>query len=254
MGKTPALIKFDQWGRNPVVGTSEEDLWGLGGLHTDLTVGTQINMTCGDTLQTQSIYITGLDENWNLKTATFALNGRNLVDIGLWTSIFSAWQVSSGAAPTADVYMSVTGAALTLGVPDDPADAQCHIPYAAGLLNTAMQPWGVVPRGYCALLYQVTGEMQTQSGTERVAKFRLKVSELAHGATVDNPAWAPYRHIASMSMLSNDSPHETVEFDFPWVLGPLTRIAMHVDATANSELIGRITAVLVPLPPSWVQP
>ena len=248
LGQYPAMVPFDTFGRNPAVGTTKEDLWGVGGLHTDLTTGTTLNLTSEDLGDDMTYQVTGLDANWNLQVVNVTCTARTPVRVGEalnWTSVFTVKPVGAQPQDTGDIYIAVDGAAYTLGVPDDPADVQAYVDNTTPIA-ISLQSWGVVPAGYKALIFGMTGEMQTPSGTERTAKVRLEVAELAMGATVDDPVWAPYYHKHSLSLLSNDSPHENAIFDFPVVCPELTRVSIRCTATVSSEIVGRISALILP--------
>jgi len=249
LGQYPAMVPFDTFGSNPAVSTTKTDLWGPGGLHTDLTTGTTLWINSEDVADTGMTYhVTGLNGSWNLQEVEVTLQGRTPVQIGEannWTSVFDLHQVSASPAAGGDVYVATGDATYTLGVPNDVADIQGYVDNTTPI-GHSLQSWGVVPAGYKALIFGMTGEMQTPTGTERTAKIRLEVATLAEGATVANPSWTPYYHKHSLSLLSNGSPHETVTFDFPLALPELTRVSLRCTATTSSEIVGRISALILP--------
>lgn len=246
----PLIRAVDKFGGNPVVNTTEEDLWPLGGIHTDLTTGTTLNATCDDNTNGigQTLVVQGLDANWDFQVILVVLNGHTPVQIGAalnWTNVTRAYQVSASPDPVGDVYIAVDGAAYTNGVPDDVADVQGYIEYTNGPQQTT-QGWAIVPAGYKFLCYGIKGEMSASTGVARAAEVLLEVAELATGATVDIPSWMPYRRIADISLSSSSGVTGSNDWKFPFVFNELTRVALRGTATANSALFGELVGVLVP--------
>lgn len=69
------------FGRNPAVGQSDEDIWEYGGVRTYPSAAAVISLTSDDPADTsggtgaKTVYITGLDSNWNEISETVALSG-----------------------------------------------------------------------------------------------------------------------------------------------------------------------------------
>ena len=250
LGHYTGIFEFNKFGQNPVVNTTPEDLWPLGGVHTDLTTGTTLNITSDDAGDTQVIRVTGLDANWNLQVVDVTLTGTTPAQIGDalgWTSVFRMVQVSAAPACTGDLYATVDGAGYTAGVPDNVADVQAYADF--GSITTprsTQQLWGVVPAGYNVIIYDYSAEIETSGGTTRSVEAFLMIAELAKGAQVHAPTWAPYRMVHDLTLSTAASVHDTMPFKMPLVYGPLTRVSLRATASSNSVVGGHITAVLLP--------
>lgn len=251
LGSIPRLRPNEMFGQNPVIGTTPEEVWPLGGDHTWLSTGTTLFISsddAGDT--TEVIRVTGLDANWDQITVDVTLNGLTPAQIGdvlNWTTVFSMHQVSAAPAATGDIYAAVAGAAYTLGVPDLVSDVQGFIDMGAVLAPQASADlWLVVPRGCTGLIMSYSTEIEAALGVARSAETHLEVAELAKGATPDNPSWMPFRKVHDLSLDTVAEVHATETFVFPLSFPELTRIRLHSTATTNSILGGHIVTLWVP--------
>lgn len=247
----PKVIALDKFGHNGDVNGTEEDLWPLGGIHTDLTTGTTINVTSDNAADTTQIMrVTGLDGGWNYVSVDVTLNGQTPVQVGDalgWTVIFKMLQVSVAPHPIGDVYAAVAGAAYTAGVPDDVADVQAFVDFTDTVPDDQVeQLWVIVPAGYRGLMYEYAGEIEKSGGSARTAEVYLESAELAKGSTVDNPSWAPYHVHHDLTLSTAAHVHDTVDFKLPLCFPELTRIRVTGTATSSSHLGGYISMVLVP--------
>jgi len=249
LGHQPRLLAFNKFGQNPVINTTPEELWPLGGEHTWLSTGTTLKISCSDNVngQGQIMRVSGTNGSWNLASVDVALTGTTPVQIGDaldWTVIHTVHQVSAAPGPVGDVYVSVDGAVMTTpGVPDDVADVQAYVDPAVG---SAQQIWGMVPADYSVLLYDYACEIETSGGTARTAEVTLEVSPLAKGATVENPSWAPWHALHDITLATQASVHDGATFRFPFHYEEMTRVRLTAYATSNSIVGGHLTALLVP--------
>ena len=253
LGGIPQIIQFNKFGRNAAVGTSEEDIW-FGGTFTFLETGTTLFASCSDNTngQGQIILVSGLDENFDLKTEYVTLTGTTPVQIGAansWVHVLRAFQVGpSFADPQGDVYIAAAGATYTTpGIPDEINLIQGYIDYTDAAQQTE-QCFGIVPRGHKVLIEQIGGDMyNVSSGSARSCAIGLEVSEPVRGSNLDAAptAYSPFRRIGEVHV-SNNAPNETQPYPLPLVLDQYTRVSMRGKATATSAILARITAVIVP--------
>ena len=244
------LVQVEKFARNPVVNTVEEDLWPLGGIHTDLITGTSLYISSNDATADQTIKVVGIDGNWDEQTVFVNLTGRTPALVGdllNWTTVHRAYQVSAAPNALEDVYIAVAGAAYTLGVPDDLADVQAFIDFGSEQAHQTEQGWIIVPAGHQFLLWEMAGDMNHSGGTARTAEILLEVAELAIGSTVESPLWTPYRRIHDVAVATAGSTRSQEDWKFPQVFGELTRVVLRATATSNSELSGEYKGLIVPL-------
>lgn len=255
MGQVPSVIPINGIGRNPAVATTLEDVWPLGGIHTDLTTGTTLNLTSSAAADTSiTFFVLGLDANWDIKivyATTNASDGRTAVQVGdanNWVVIYRMWQVSAAPAHAGDIYLSVGGAALTLGVPDSNDDVQCFVDGTTipGTAFADEQMWGYVPRGYKLMIKSYSAEINNATGTARAAEIALCVASLAYGTTIDDATWMPYRHFHDVTVNTEGNPHYTEQFAMPFVFDEYTKIKMVATATSTSDIGAHIKALLIP--------
>jgi len=79
----PRNISVSKFGSNPAVGTSVEDVWFAGGAYTGwLTSADTVRIASGGNVNddssgsgARSVYIEGLDENWDIKSEVLTTNG-----------------------------------------------------------------------------------------------------------------------------------------------------------------------------------
>lgn len=258
LGYVPRIIPFNKFGRNDGVSTSEEDIWEFGGSFTFLETGTTLWASCSDNTngQGQIMLVTGLDENWSLKTEYVALTGTTPVQIGAansWVHVLRSFQVGpTFSDPVGDVYIAADGASYIGGVPQEQNLVQAYVNYTNAPQQTE-HCFGVVPAGYKALIFQMTAEMYSiTSGSARSSTVALEVSEPVRGTMGVPTDYAPFRRVSEMNV-STAEPIMRHDYDFPLVFEQYARVSMRATATASSSLAADISALLVPedYPTSW---
>lgn len=244
---------FHQWykfGRNPDVGTLEEDVWITGGLEVLPTGPTSMWIACEDNVngQGQVFRIDGLDENWDYKTQDVTLQGNTPVLIGdanSWTRINRGRQVSAEPDPVGDVWINDDDTDFLLGVPQTMSTVHAFIDFTQSAQQTE-KCMLTVPRGHVALIYSIRSSIaDASSGVARSAEVFLEVQELATGATVANPSWAPFRRLDQHSMRSDggsSAPPETYVFPLG-PFGELTNIHIRATASAPTEILADMEIV-----------
>lgn len=254
-GELSGAFAIRKFGEALAVGTSEEDLWnGPGTTETLLTSGATmyVNCTAISGADTQRIYIEGLDENWEIQVGYGLLNNRTQVAIvksdgtpALWTRIHRGFQESAEPDPVGDVYIAESDT-LTGGVPDTNAKVHGYIDFGADAAHQTEKAMYTVPAGHVALLLDMTGGIERASGSARSADVFLEIQELAFDATVDSPAWAPFRRVQELDLTSNGTVWAQEDFRVPFVVGPLTNVHLRCAASASSDLVGSFELVVIP--------
>lgn len=248
-GSYPDIIPVRKFGSNPVIGTTEEDVWSVGGTETLMTTAAAMYISCEATGQTQTITVQGLDENWDIIEETVVLNGQTKTQIGtsLWLRVHRAYQVSAGAAPTDDVWIYEDDT-VTLGVPQTASKIHGHVDYASTSPARQTEKCAfTIPRGYIGLIHHLHAEMgDITTGAARSAHIYVMQQTLAEGATVDNPSWSPFRRIDIGHEISTSSNSDITELVFPIRFDELTNVVTRAVATADSLISAEFDLVLVP--------
>lgn len=240
------MFAFHQVGRNPDVGTALEDIWNYGGVETLNTTPQAMfisSSNAGDTTQTYRVL--GLDADWELFLETVTVGGQSQVQIGTisWGKIMRAWQIDAGASPAGDIYIAESDT-LTLGVPNTATKVHGMIRQSDGD-GTLLKASGTVPAGHKVLIKGWEGQMLAATGgAGRDVTLKLMVQELANGATVQAPAWAPWR-VVDLHTISTAGPQGGHEYDIPLVFPELTHVKVAAIATAASEVTADLSAVVV---------
>ncbi len=234
-------VKFwHKFGQNPVVEATEEDIWTTGGTETLPTSGVTMWIACTDNTNGvgQVIRVDGLDESWTYKTEFVTLAGQTPVQIGdasSWTRIHRAYQVSASPDPVGDVYIAEDDTDFSLGVPQTASNIHGFIDFTNASQQT-LKCMLTVPAGHEALLYGFNAQIGTPSGAARTVNVFIEVQELARGATVGSPSWAPFRRIDEHSLISDAQSSAAEEYNFP--LGPFPQLTnIHARATASASSI-----------------
>ncbi len=242
LGRFDGIEVWHKFGNNKSVSTTEEDIWLTGGKETLPTSGVTMWIACEDNSNGvgQTIRVAGLNESWETYTADVVLTGNTPAQIGNangWTRIFRAYQVSAEPDPVGDIWIAEDDTDFTLGVPQTASNIHAKVEYT----NAAQQSQKAmltVPAGHKALIYRVAGNIQASSGgAARSAEVFIEVQDLAHGATVASPSWAPWRRVIEFALGAPNAPH--VNIDLPFPIGPfnqLTNIHMRAEATATSDI------------------
>jgi len=142
-GRIPGFSAVHKFGATEIANTVLSDIWSFGGIKQYATTGVPIYMwsTAADVT---NIQISGLDENWNLKTVTVALTGTTPVTLpGLWIRIFRG-RNEDPAAFTGTIYIARSLAAA-------PAQADVEAELTAVTQGSQMTHF-TVPAGYTAFI------------------------------------------------------------------------------------------------------
>lgn len=245
---TPGLKQVICFGDNPVVSTTEEDIWNVGGDETLLTAGATMYISCEDNTNGvgQTFSITGLDENWDQQTKTVVLTGQTQAAIpGSWTRIFDGFQISANPDPTDNCWIAESDT-LTSGVPDTATKIHGKIEYGDAD-HTIRKAMYTVPAGHKAMITTFGGDIRAASGgAARSAEVFIEAQFLALGATVASPSWAPFRRFFEGELHAPQAPFFLVNPPFP--TGPfpqLTNIHIRAIATANSVIAGTMGMLLI---------
>lgn len=114
MGYDPLIQQITKFGENNAVGTSEEDIWSLGGTETLLTVAAALFLSSTNTGDTSQVFqVEGLDANWAQQTGFATANGQNQVEVKdaaggsqTWVRMFIAHQISVVPTVAGDIYIA----------------------------------------------------------------------------------------------------------------------------------------------------
>jgi len=253
MGQYPKVFATLKFGRNPLVGTTEEDLWAVGGKETLLSAPAAMYASCEDNTNGvgQRIYVQGLGSSWELKEGWVILTGQTQARVldadgteGTWARIFRAYQVSGEPDPVGDVWIAEADT-LTAGVPNTATKVHALVEFTDAAQQTEKAMF-TIPAGYTGLFYGSQAFMAgATSGSARYCEIGIEIQSLALGADVASPAWTPWRRIDtySVSTVSTDVEHMLL---WPIILPELTNVAMRGKASATSDVIGSMEGILVP--------
>ena len=245
-GYTP-LHKF---GVNPDVGATEEDVWEVGGEETLLTAAEIMYVACADNVNGigQTMRVQGLDANWVEQEVDVVLNGNTPVRIGpsaTWTRVHRAFQVGASPDPVGDVWIAENSGDFVGGIPQTQSNIHALVGYTDAAQQT-LKALFTVPAGKIMLIHQLAARMLQTTGTRRTAEVRLEIAELALGATVSSPSWAPRRAVRELILDSEARVQDELITRFPVVLGELTNVHMRAQATTASEIRATFDALIMP--------
>ena len=252
-GELSGAYAVDKFGEALGVGTSEEDLWnGPGTEETLLTAGATLYVSCGTVGTTQVMQVEGLDENWMIQTGYGTLTGRTQSAIvsatgaaQLWTRVFRAYQISAVPDPVGDVYIAELDT-LSLGVPDTDTKVHGYIDFSDAAQQTEKAMY-TVPAEHVGLVLGMTGGIErTGGGSSRFADVLMEIQELATGATVAAPAWAPFRRIQEIDLVSTGQCWAQEDFRVPFVVSQLTNIHLRCAASSSSDIVGSFDIIVIP--------
>jgi hypothetical protein len=134
---------------------------------------------------------------------------------------------------------------LTLGVPNTASKIHGKIEYTNAAQQT-QKAMVTVPAGHIGLVYAWGGSMLNASGgAARDTTLAIEAQELATGATVASPSWAPWRRADEQALSTSGDTGFDHPFEFPLVFEELTNIHLRAVATASSILSVDMDVVLV---------
>jgi hypothetical protein len=251
LGRYPGVYMVDKFGENPAVGTTEEDIWQIGGKETLLTTAQTMYASCTDNVNGvgQVIKVDGLDADWDEQTGYATLTGQTQAPVvaadgsaQTWMRVHKAFQVSAEPDPVGDVYIAESDT-LTGGVPDTTTKVHGYIDYTDAAQQTEKAMY-TVPRDHHAMILEYHGSLLNATGTARWLRMSIEIQELADGATVAAPAWRPFRRVLEGGMTTEaNSSYERI-LENPVVIGPLTNVHLRGTASASCNLAGGFTLLV----------
>jgi hypothetical protein len=125
-GLEPGWSFIEKFGENPDVDGGPADIWSQGGLYNWSTAADIDSISSSNVADAQSITVIGQALDYSEVIQTVVLNGQNRV--ALTTPLFRVYRAfnASGSDLAGNVYIYKNGA-ITLGVPDVPADIRAKI-------------------------------------------------------------------------------------------------------------------------------
>jgi hypothetical protein len=246
------VVIINKFGENPAVGTSEEDIWLVGGQETLLTAGATMYASCTDNTNGvgQVLSVSGLDENWELQEGLVTLTGYTQAAItkldgsaASWTRIHRAFQISVTPDPVGDVYFAESDT-MSLGVPQTTTKIHGFIDFTDAAQQTEKAMY-TIPVGYVGFVTQAYAGVAASGGSNRSVDVFFEIQGLATGATVASPSWYPFRRISEANLNTGGQVYINEKFSAP--LGPLTQLTnfhMRSVASASSDVIGGFTLKL----------
>ena len=239
-------------GRNPEVGIAvEEDIWLPGGKEVLSEFPAVIYASCENASATvQVMLVDGLGPTWKQQYGLVTLNGQNQVAITdmqgaptTWTRIFKAYQRSGTPDPVNPVWFAEADT-LTLGVPDTAAKVHSKIEYTDAAQQTEACMF-TIPSGKVGYITQFTANMlQGSVGPARDVDIGIEIQELAFGASLSAPVWAPWRRIGQTAVGTGQS-HAQERFEFPERIAELTNISIRAKASSVSAVFASFTVLLI---------
>ena len=133
-GQFPRYSSNNKFGYNPAIGTSQEEVWNVGGVEAYLTTAETMNIVStdinddGDPVSTgaRTLEIIGLDNNWLPIRETITLNGQtNVLTTNAYLRVFRMYVITAGTSGANEG--TITATASTAGsvhAQIDPTDNQ----------------------------------------------------------------------------------------------------------------------------------
>lgn len=135
LGNVPGARNRGMIGDNPLVGTSEETLWNVGGLYTYLTADTPLFISSSSALDTGTYVASGHNDAFlpiiSLATATGQTQAAFSTDM---FRVQVAALISTSGPNVGDIYVAES-TTLTNGVPDDLTKVKVKIPAGDALAS-----------------------------------------------------------------------------------------------------------------------
>lgn len=188
LGAASGVTVIQQFGENPDVGTSLEDIWTPGGIKTWLTaaatleaISTSTNDTAAGT-HARTIVVEGLDANWAEVSATITMNGTSASTATTQTFI----RVNRAYVATSGGYGNSNAGTITIRV-SGAGSTQAEISILDGIgAGQSLMLMYSVPAGKVALIHNF--QVFSSSGKEVaiVGMFRLN-------ADVTTAPYSPFR-------------------------------------------------------------
>jgi hypothetical protein len=227
-----------KFGMNPVVNTTEEDIWNVGGKETLVTSGVTQWIACDDNTNGvgQTIRVEGLDANWVEQIVNVVLNGNTPVQIGdalNWTRVHRAYQISATPDPVGDVWIAQDDTDFTLGVPQTATNIAALLDFTNAAQQTEKCMF-TIPAAHTGLLRGFNASIGTPSGATRTVEIAVEIQEYVGGTT-----WAPWRRLDEHSMISDATSAVSEMYSVPrGPLAPLTNVSLRATASADSIIRG----------------
>lgn len=241
-----------KYGRNPAVGiTLEEDIWVVGGKETLPTSPVAMFASCESAgATTQVLSVRGLGPKWTTQYGKVTLNGQSQAAITdmqggatTWTRIDRAYQTSAAPDPGAAVHIAQADT-LTLGVPNTLALRHMQISFVESAQQSEKCLY-TIPSGKVGYITAFQAHMlQGSTGPARDVDISLEIQELAAGASVGAPSWAPWRR-AGQLVIGTGSKSASSAFEFPERITELTNVSLRALASSESSVLGSFTILLV---------
>jgi hypothetical protein len=254
LGQWPDTVAVTKFGRNPAVGTTEEDIWEPGGLQNLIAVGVTMYASCEDNVNGvgQVLFVEGLDENWDIQEGQVILNGQAQVAVtkedgsaATWTRIHRAYQISAEPDPVGDVWFAESDT-LTLGVPDTATKVHAFINFTQAAQQT-QQVGYTIPRNYVGVLYHFEASvLKAATGARRSPEVGIEIQNLAEGATAESPTWAPWRRLYTVALDTEGGVAHEQSFRVPLVFPELTNVNARATAASPSDVFALYELVLIP--------
>lgn len=128
-GGMPGYSSIEKFGENPEIttATDPEDVWDGGGIYTFSATANIDSISSSDNGDTQDIYITGLDTNWEEVNQTVTLTGQTVATLS--TPLIRIYRmINVGSTDIAGiVYCYINGAIVVAGVPSLATDIRAII-------------------------------------------------------------------------------------------------------------------------------
>lgn len=232
-GQIMGHASFQVFGYNPDVDTSEESVWPDGGTvqhPTTASVLTVSSSSANDTAAgtgARTVFIAGLDGDYNMVSETVTLNGQTAVNTtNSYMYVNQLYVVTTGSGEANAGNINVGTGTVTSGVP-----AVLYDIIATGY-NQRTTAHYCVPAGYTA--YMTTGVITTgqTSGSTSVTAFLKQ-----HGPD-------GILRVGAISTLNNGSVQ--YDFDFPYVIPEKNCVgATAIGSAANNSVSAYFNIVLI---------
>ena len=191
LGEWPGYIWVNKFGTNLDVGTVREDVWGAGGVMVHPDTADTLSLVSDDNLEdipdgdgAQTVEVYGLDENWDLKIETYAMNGTTpTVTTGdQWRRVYRAHVDDVGvygSNNTGNITITHTASGDTLGY------------IVAGIGQTQVTHF-TVPRNYSFLVRHVFGNVQQSKSSATIRGWQRKRADVVSAPFTAKRVWGRF--------------------------------------------------------------
>ena len=231
-GQAPGYSVMIKGGENPAVGTAYEDIWSYGGTKTLSTAAAAYYISSSSASDTAvTVFVEGLDANWNYQTVSILLIGQTKTEIGsglTWIDVFRVTNISATAL-VGIVYVYEDNE-ISDGVPGTATKVRAAISIGNEITKQAIYP---VPAGTRGYLRNFTASLKL--GLAKTGSVQLMMKPFGE-------VWKARHAIGFSGSADSDVLHT---FSPHFEMLPKTFIKLRVKLSAEDEVDGGFGLILI---------